>query len=209
MAMLKLQYQLVKDDYIMAYRSSTKLFWYLIFVSPIVFFCFTNGLEWMVNTSLPVNITLYFILLVFVYIIIFFIFMARPEVYGNRMVENALSSKPCTVEIDESRIRLINGLNENSMEWGLFDKVLETKDQFILLYSTNLSCLHILPKRFFLSDEDIKTFRDLVDEKITNNPETVQKVRLAKNTNLRNLLIIALFFLATLPLMCILSYRSH
>jgi hypothetical protein len=183
--MLTFQSQLIEEDYIKAYRSSTKTLWFLIFLSPILYFLLTNGMEWAFSSSIPNNLMLKFFIMAIVLVVIYCIYMARPDIFANRLMEKSLSSMPTTVEIDDDKIRMVTGQNENTMEWGLFDKVLETDDQFILLYSTNISCLRILPKRFFPSDVDQKYFRDLVNEKITRNPEVVIRLKQAKNDQQR------------------------
>ena len=72
--------------------------------------------------------------------------------------------------LDDSQILIKNKFGESRFDWGTFQKVIETKDFFYLIYSitkgTNATMYQFIPKRVFLSINDEAAFREIITRKI-------------------------------------------
>lgn len=79
--------------------------------------------------------------------------------------------------------------------------MIETRDLFLLVYTTNKNMYTMIPKRAFASHEDEQAFRDFVNLKIPPKPKA--------RFNLKHPAVIMAFFIAAALffLLCVLLNR--
>jgi hypothetical protein len=191
--MLTLNYQPEKDDFAMAFRAFYRDAWKstipLVIIILIPIFC-------LVILAPPRTITTWIAILLPIVIVvglILYVFIIHPNKAANQLMENDLTKGPSTIEIDDEKIRIVSNLNENTMEWSGFNRVLETNELFILVFTTNVSGIRIIPKRLFASDADVQYFSALVDEKISRNPAAIKMLEKQKQAHRKRTVVTILW----------------
>ena len=98
---------------------------------------------------------------------------------------------PVQGQADEEQISFKTQFLETKLDWGSYHKVLESKDQFLLIHSANKNMFQIIPKRAFASVDDERAFRDLLKVKI---PEKQRGSFEVKNSTVIIIIFISLAF---------------
>jgi hypothetical protein len=89
-----------------------------------------------------------------------------PYMTAHKMEKDERLSSPVQYEANDEQIMFKNKFSETKLDWGSFCRVIETKDLFLLVYTSNKNCSQMIPKRAFASNDDEQAFRDLVAAKI-------------------------------------------
>lgn len=207
--MLTLHYQPEKDDYARAYRAFYRDSWktriplFIIILIPIIYL-------WVVAPphTFITSAALLLPILILVYLIVF-TFMIHPNQSAKQLMGNDLMNGPSTIEINDERIRVVSKLNESIMEWSAFTRVIETDELFILIFTTNMSILRIVPKRIFSSDEDMQYFKTLVEEKISRNPDAIEMVQKQKQESRKRIVITLLWVIVVVLGIIMFSVPKH
>ena len=69
-----------------------------------------------------------------------------------------------TIEANEEILKITTFNSENTFQWQIYIKAIETKNLFMLYQAKTL--FHLIPKRAFSRDEQVKEFRLLLSTKI-------------------------------------------
>jgi hypothetical protein len=111
-------------------------------------------------------------------IILVVLFLLLPSMSGSSTVRKVSKQPqlllPVTYEIDDEKILIMTELSETKLNWGVFNKTLETDQYYYLIYVTNKNMFQFLPKRIFASQAQEDDFRQLVEQK-AGKIEDIQK----------------------------------
>jgi hypothetical protein len=123
-------------------------------------------------------------LAIFVFLAFYLTFalVIRPLTVANKVEKDERLSSPVHYEVSDEQIVFRNQFAETRLDWGSFQKVVESQGHFLLLYTVNKNAFQIIPKRAFGSPEDEQAFRDLLKAKIPDHQES--------RFNLKNPLVI-------------------
>jgi hypothetical protein len=95
-----------------------------------------------------------------------FVLLINPLITANKVKNNERLNSPVQFEVSGDQLLIKNQFTETKLDWGSFQKVIETKDYFLLVHSVNKNMFQIVPKRAFSSSADEQTFRNLLTIKI-------------------------------------------
>ncbi len=89
-----------------------------------------------------------------------------PLRMGRQIEKNERFTAETTWELGEDQIVIKNKFSETKMDWGSFQKVVETGDYYLLIYATSKNMFQFIPKRAFESQEQETNFRELLKRKL-------------------------------------------
>jgi hypothetical protein len=190
--MLFFKFTPTKDDYIKAFRTfylSSWPVWGVLIVfllSQIIFFglAFIRGdLGFDLGGILPI------VLIVFIASYLAFTLVINPMTAASKLEKNERLSSPVQYEVNDEQIMFKNQFAETKLDWGSFQKVIESKDIFLLVYTTNKNMFQIIPKRAFASTDDEQAFKNLLNTKIPQNKKI--------NFNIKNPAVIVTVVITT------------
>jgi hypothetical protein len=156
--MQTLYYSPQEDDYVKAFRAYYQTSWKWWWVIPIVLIIPILILRFVFDYDVSLFIWPFVILLFGDIFLTVFLFVIIPCISAKQIMESDLVSDSMTIEYDDERIRFIGKMSDSYMEWNHFNRVIETRDLFMLIYSTNMNCLRLLPKRIFDSEKEMIFF---------------------------------------------------
>ncbi len=119
-----------------------------------------GGLSYGIGILLPLG------LFAFLFFYLTFALLLQPLIVANRVEKDERLSSPVDFVVDEEQILFKNKFTETKLDWGSFQKVIESKSHFLLIYTVNKNMFQIIPKRAFASSEDEQSFRELLNTKI-------------------------------------------
>lgn len=105
----------------------------------------------------------YLLVVPFYLLFVFFIF---PFMVATMMEKDNRFSSPVQYEVDDGQIIYKTQFAETKLEWGSFQKVIESKYFFILVYSTNKKIFQFIPKHAFATTDDEQAFSNYLNIKI-------------------------------------------
>ncbi len=150
-----------KDDYITTMRGFSltrknillRLFFYAILFAAILIGFRIAKLE---------NWTLAPVLMVVFILAIIFQFVVTPLRVSQQIEGNERLRCETTCTVDESGLRLSNKFGEWLNDWGTFHNFKETKEHFMIFFSTNQNSFQFIPKRAFASAEMMGDFHQIL-----------------------------------------------
>jgi hypothetical protein len=165
--MLSFGYTPIKKDYIKSFQTISLRYWYqwaimLVLTIPPTICIFSAISRGEFGNDFSSIFPGLFFLILFFYIVFSFI---NPYLQANRIGKNERLISPVNYEAYEDHILIRNKFGESKMDWGTFQKYIDTKDLFLLIYSTNKNMFQLIPKRAFSSEEDEESFRKLLISK--------------------------------------------
>jgi hypothetical protein len=170
--MLTFTYVPTKADYLKAFRVIYMRSWPVWSVIIIVMLaqgiCIGSALL-RGEVGFELGILLPLAIFVFLAIYLTFALVVSPLRVANRVEKDERLNSPVHYEVSEAQIVFRNQFAETKLDWGSFQKVVESQDHFLLLYTVNKNAFQIIPKRAFGSPEDEQAFRDLLKAKIPNH----------------------------------------
>lgn len=116
--------------------------------------------------------------------------------------------QPIACEMDNDRIFTVNQVAENKMDWSVFNKVVETKEYYFLIYSVNKNAFQIIPKRAFESIQQEQEARILFEQKL-GKIENIQIGLRGWKLSFLTFVVLALFSGGCLVLALLLEYISN
>lgn len=116
----------------------------------------------MAGQVFPVAFAL-FLILIFAYP------LWAPLTAGYAYASNKSLQGVVTGAITETSIRLRTSEARSELKWTLFTRMKESQD-IVLLYQNNYN-YHYFPKKFFASDADWQSFRDLAARQTRQKPK--------------------------------------
>ena len=109
-------------------------------------------LLWLLALAMPA-------LLVYLWVIL-------PLNTGRQIEKNERFMSETTWELGEDQVLIKNKFSETKMDWGSFQKVVETGDYYLLVYTANKRMFQFIPKRAFESQEHAAAFREVLRQKL-------------------------------------------
>jgi hypothetical protein len=192
--MITLHYQHDQDDYEKAFQAYFRTMWKTWI--PLFFLLIPFMGIWLFSPPDGWVATLQLLLIPAVIIImVTFMVFILPRQSAKRLMENELTSSAEVIDMDDEKIQYRNQFSQSSITWDRFNRFIETEDYFFLTYQTNINCVRIIPKRIFGSTEDIRYFRQLVADKVENNPSAQELRNKAKQSQRKQIVLLVLFLL--------------
>ncbi|MGE5657476.1 MAG: YcxB family protein [Actinomycetota bacterium] len=155
---MKLEYQLTLNDYVEASQAHLKSRSILLWIGSILFFLI-GILSIIFNPAEGMGYC-------FVVLGIFYIPLIKliNRYQLTRLWKSQPSIRePISLEVNEERINFKSPAFESNVKWQVYTKFRETKKLFMLYQSHHL--FNILPKRAFVSNEQLDQFRELLRTK--------------------------------------------
>ena len=112
------------------------------------------------------------VLFVFLVFYLAFAFVINPMIVASKVEKDERLSSPVQYEVNDEQIMFKNQFTETKLDWGSFQKVIESKELFLLVHLTNKNMFQIIPKRAFASTNDEQAFKNLLNVKIPKKPKS-------------------------------------
>jgi len=91
-----------------------------------------------------------------------FVFIIQPSRLANKAVQNEQLVTEATWELNESGVLISNRFSSILMEWDSLQKLLVTREYYLLLSKKNRNTFRFLPRRAFNSPQQEDQFLALV-----------------------------------------------
>lgn len=115
------------------------------------------------------NIALFILAIVFGFLLIAAATVAAPLLRVRRMVDKDETMRAETVwSITNDRIELRNRFEKTDLAWELFDRLIDTRQYFLLVYAGNKRQFTFLPKHAFSTEQERERFKLMAQEKMAN-----------------------------------------
>ena len=171
------EFTLTKKDYLNSFRVFYRKNWILSILLPLIFLGFMAGLVLIVLLSEWADIFFKFILIL-VFLFTLFLLIYSYMILPIKSANNAQKDKRLGVllkcEADAEAFTCKSPYIEFRQSWENFHKIIESPAYFLLVQKTNKNMFQIIPKRVFLSKEDLQTFKELLEVNINPASETPQ-----------------------------------
>jgi hypothetical protein len=106
-------------------------------------------------------------IVVLIVIWMFLLWMRRSRfVYRRLIAGNVRLGEPCSAEVMESHLTLVEPGCRTEMEWTYILRLIETKSTFLFFVLPRMA--HIIPKRAFASPEALAEFRAFAEARVGN-----------------------------------------
>jgi hypothetical protein len=92
--------------------------------------------------------------------------LIRPFMSARQARKNPDNFAPVTWEVDDGHFRIQSARAKTELAWEVFNKVLETKRYYLLVYAVNKRVFQFVPKQAFESSELETAFRRYVEAHI-------------------------------------------
>ncbi len=112
-----------------------------------------------------VQLFLSFVLTVF----LIFSLLIRPYLVSQQVQHDERLNSPVEYQVGEEHLFFKNRFSETKLDWGSYNRVIESPELFLLSYSTNKNMFQIIPKRAFPSTADEQAFQSLLKSKISGS----------------------------------------
>jgi hypothetical protein len=162
---ISFQFTPVKGDYIKTTRAihmSNRQLWPILVAVVLVELCLLSAvlgrrlgdspLNWMFVLPVPLAVV--------------YIFVWGPINLGRQIEKNERLTCEMTWQVDDNQILAKNKFAETKMDWGTFQRFIETKDYYYLVYTINKRMFQFVPKRAFESKEQEAAFREMLKQNI-------------------------------------------
>ncbi len=174
-----------KNDYIKSFQAYYLNNWGIwavlvlatISLGVIAFLALLSG-ELRDNFSFALAFIIPLIVFIFLGCFLLFALVINPLQIANKVKKDERLHSPIQYEVSAEQILFKNQFTETKTDWGSFQKFIETKDVFLLVYSINKRMFQIIPKRAFASSDDEQTFKQLLiskNLKSQNSPFDIKK----------------------------------
>lgn len=97
---------------------------------------------------------------------IFFTLKVNPRKAADQMEKAGIIGIPITYQVSAEELFCQTEKEESHMEWKTFQKLIETSEQFLLVYRQNKSMFLFIPKHAFATETDINAFREFASSQI-------------------------------------------
>ncbi len=154
-----------KDDYtkvIRAYYMSDRRLWLVLALAGIMEL-------WLLVSTLAGNFgasPLVWGLLLALPVVVVYLLVWGPVRLGRRVQKNERLTCETFWQVGDDQILIKDRFAEAKLDWGTFQRVIETKSYYLLIYAVNSRAFQFVPKRAFESQERQAAFRELVKRNI-------------------------------------------
>jgi hypothetical protein len=93
---------------------------------------------------------------------VIYIFFIQPSRMASQAVKNEQLVTEATWEVSDSGVELISRFGSTHMDWESLNKLVTTKEYYLLLSKINKNAFRFLPRRAFTSSQELDVFLTLV-----------------------------------------------
>ena len=101
----------------------------------------------------------------FLGVLIYNVLWGLPRKYFRK---NASFREKFQITFSDEGVHVKTSQIDSKLGWGLYTKVFENSDMYLLVYGTDIRMMTVVPKRSFKSSDQEYLFRQLVARHITN-----------------------------------------
>jgi hypothetical protein len=94
------------------------------------------------------------------------VFVWQPMRIRRQVQKQEQFRSDTTWQVDDSQIVIKTSYAETKLDWDTFGQVMETRDDFLLVYASSKRMVQFVPKRAFESPEQEEAFRMLLQRKL-------------------------------------------
>lgn len=174
--MVTYQFKPTKDDYLKAFRAFYLSNWFiwagLMAFMLFLFLCWISSFLFNVSSLEYGRGFLLFFFLALAFFLVFTL-LFNPLKAANKAETDERFGSPVEGEVSNEYITFKYKFSEAKLDWGSFHRMIESKDQFLLVHSANKNMFQIIPKRAFSSTEDEQAFRIIVNAKIPKSQSSI------------------------------------
>ncbi len=110
-----------------------------------------------------------------------FSLLISPYLAGQRVQHDERLNSPVEYQVSEEHLLFRNRFSETRLDWGSFNRVIESPELFLLVHSTNKNMFQFIPRRAFTSGADEQAFQNLLKAKISGSYSKVMAIRASPN----------------------------
>jgi hypothetical protein len=107
-----------------------------------------------------------FFLLLFPLGLAAYLWWGWPLAVGRRARQDRRLRSPTTCQLDDETFVTRNVLGESRMEWAAFQRFVETKSHYLLVFAPDRRAFVVVPRRAFASAEEEKAFQGIVKRQL-------------------------------------------
>jgi len=91
----------------------------------------------------------------------------QPASLAKKAAQNEKLVTEATWELSDAGVQITSRFNSTLLEWGNLNKLVTSKDYYLLLSKTNKNAFRFLPRRAFNSPQEEEQFLELVEHNIS------------------------------------------
>lgn len=115
------------------------------------------------------NIAIFILAIALGFILIAAATVVAPLMRVRKVVDQNETMRAETVwSITNNRMELRNRFEKTDLEWELFDRLIDTRQYFLLVYAGNKRQFTFLPKHAFSSADERERFKRMANENLAN-----------------------------------------
>lgn len=159
---LEFRFALTKEEFVRNVRAfylRRPTSWILL-----VIFVVFAVIQWSLFEISPLLLVLGIGLPLLFYVVGLFGFM--PWLLGRQVQRNERMRVEMSWRVTDDRITVSSAHGESWMDWGTFQRVVETPHAYLLIFATNKNMFQIVPKRAF-TPEQRSVFEQLLAQKLS------------------------------------------
>jgi hypothetical protein len=91
-----------------------------------------------------------------------FLFFIQPSRMASQAIRNEQLITEATWEVSETGVQISSRFGSTNLEWESLNRLLTTRNYYLLLMKTNKNAFRFLPRRAFTSPQEQDLFHDLM-----------------------------------------------
>ncbi len=91
-----------------------------------------------------------------------YVFFIQPSRMANQAIQNEQLATEATWEVGDNGVKISSRFGETQMDWETLQKLVSTRDYYLLLSKVNKNAFRFMPKRAFSSTQETEQFLALV-----------------------------------------------
>jgi hypothetical protein len=97
-------------------------------------------------------------------VFVLFVFVVQPSRIARQAAQNEQLITEATWEVNASGIQISSNFSSTLLEWESLDKLVTTRDYYLVLSKINKNAFRFIPRRAFPSPQEESEFLELVGE---------------------------------------------
>jgi len=98
---------------------------------------------------------------------VIYAYIIQPASLAKKAAQNEKLVTEATWELSDAGVQITSRFNSTLLEWGNLNKLVTSKDYYLLLSKTNKNAFRFLPRRAFNSPQEEEQFLELVEHNIS------------------------------------------
>jgi len=100
-------------------------------------------------------------------VFVIYAYFIQPASLAKKAAQNEKLVTEATWEVSDAGVQITSRFNSTLLEWGNINKLVTSKDYYLLLSKTNKNAFRFLPRRAFNSPQEEELFLDVVERNIS------------------------------------------